>query len=311
MFTINTYTKLQNFLDDLKETLYPLEAPQRTRTVPLQVLAVGPSRCGTDSLRSALLQLGYGHTYHGYDVALNPPDDKGWWTLYKKKYRGVAAKTSSTKDKEMKSTDCASPRLTAADFDTMIGHCAAITDFDAAMFASDLIYAYPEAKAILNIRRDKEAWYRSTQNNVLPFKSSWHIWIRSFFCTELFWVQENLWRCLWPSFYRGEFTHTGKWVLDEHCALVRGSVTRAENLLEWSPEDGWELLCKFLGKPVPDVPFPNGNDGQAYVEKIGKLYRSFYAKADRNMAIFASSTVLAGLFLRALTSWTVIVSAAH
>jgi hypothetical protein len=29
---------------------------------------------------------------------------------------------------------------------------------------------------------------------------------------------------------------------------------------------GWEPLCKFLGKPVPDVPFPHMNDA-ASIEK--------------------------------------------
>jgi hypothetical protein len=31
--------------------------------------------------------------------------------------------------------------------------------------------------------------------------------------------------------------------------------------------DGWEPLCKFLGKPVPDEPFPRVNDISA-AEKV-------------------------------------------
>lgn len=27
--------------------------------------------------------------------------------------------------------------------------------------------------------------------------------------------------------------------------------------------DGWEPLCKFLGVPVPDEPFPRANDAKA------------------------------------------------
>ena len=33
-------------------------------------------------------------------------------------------------------------------------------------------------------------------------------------------------------------------------------------LLVFSVRDGWEPLCAFLGRPVPDVPFPNINDRQ-------------------------------------------------
>lgn len=40
--------------------------------------------------------------------------------------------------------------------------------------------------------------------------------------------------------------------------MVRGLVHK-DRLLEWYIEDGWEPLCKFLGKPVPDTPFPHAN----------------------------------------------------
>lgn len=40
--------------------------------------------------------------------------------------------------------------------------------------------------------------------------------------------------------------------------MIRGLVP-PDRLLEWDISDGWEPLCKFLGKPVPDVPFPHAN----------------------------------------------------
>lgn len=40
--------------------------------------------------------------------------------------------------------------------------------------------------------------------------------------------------------------------------MIRGLVP-PERLLEWDISDGWEPLCKFLGKPVPDIPFPHAN----------------------------------------------------
>ena len=33
-----------------------------------------------------------------------------------------------------------------------------------------------------------------------------------------------------------------------------------ENLLVFNVKQGWEPLCKFLGKPIPDKPFPRCND---------------------------------------------------
>ena len=32
-----------------------------------------------------------------------------------------------------------------------------------------------------------------------------------------------------------------------------------ENLLVWNVKDGWEPLCNFLGKPVPEGPLPHDN----------------------------------------------------
>jgi hypothetical protein len=32
-------------------------------------------------------------------------------------------------------------------------------------------------------------------------------------------------------------------------------------VVNWARGDGWEELCGFLGKPVPDLPFPHANKG--------------------------------------------------
>lgn len=34
-----------------------------------------------------------------------------------------------------------------------------------------------------------------------------------------------------------------------------------EQLLVWHPRDGWDPLCTFLGKAVPEGPFPKVNEG--------------------------------------------------
>ncbi|KAK7943712.1 uncharacterized protein PG986_012825 [Apiospora aurea] len=284
------YHKLQDLLDSLKEIAYPLNAPQKVRTVPMRVLAVGPLRSGTDSLRAALAKLGYQHVYHGYDIALSPEDDKGWWKLYRKKWRGRG--TDQSVDGNSKHNPPSRP-LTAEDFDAVIGHCAAV-------FAHDLIRAYPDAKVILNVRRDRAAWHRSVQDTILQhLQGDWRMWLRSFFCVELFWLEENLLRCLWPAFCRsGDFAHTGRWALEEHCAMVRGSVRDPDrDLLEWAVEDGWAPLCRFLEKPVPEEPFPNGNSSEEFKARIEELYAEFNRRADRNMAITIGAIVLLGSFV--------------
>lgn len=55
------------------------------------------------------------------------------------------------------------------------------------------------------------------------------------------------------------------------------AITPKENLLEFTPKYGWEPLCAFLGKPVPNEPFPYVNQGSnaANLVKIGIALRLF------------------------------------
>ena len=55
-------------------------------------------------------------------------------------------------------------------------------------------------------------------------------------------------------------------VCREHYAFVR-RITPKERLLEYKLGSGWEPLCEFLGKSVPDVPFPRINETAALNEK--------------------------------------------
>jgi hypothetical protein len=42
--------------------------------------------------------------------------------------------------------------------------------------------------------------------------------------------------------------------------------------LDFDIRDGWEPLCNFLGKPVPDVEFPKVNDSEAFKELVSVAY---------------------------------------
>ena len=53
----------------------------------------------------------------------------------------------------------------------------------------------------------------------------------------------------------------------KHYAHIREVVPK-DNLLEWEPEDGWEPICKFLGKPVPQEAFPYANRGNGVSDRL-------------------------------------------
>ena len=51
-------------------------------------------------------------------------------------------------------------------------------------------------------------------------------------------------------------------ILEAHHNRIRALVPK-DQLLEMDLSEGWEPLCKFLGMPVPDEPFPRTNDAAA------------------------------------------------
>jgi len=127
--------------------------------------------------------------------------------------------------------------------------CSRFADLPAS-FAAEIIAAYPEAKVILNTRRDLDAWHRSAINNLGLVSESWVVYLTSWFTTYGYWSW-SLWeRYLWLLLFRSydgdlgsAIRKNGKWIYKEHENMIRGLVPK-ERLLEWSVDDGWEPLCK-------------------------------------------------------------------
>jgi hypothetical protein len=164
----------------------------------MQVICVGLPRTGTESLQQALLTLGYKHTYHGWDIVYD--DDchsPGWVRLARKKWYGPLGS-----NKWGGSGGDGTRKISAAEFDALIGHCAAVTDAAASCFAADMIAAYPNAKVVLNMRRDVDAWQRSLVKTLVHANESWGFWIASWLDRECFWAWHVYERFLWPLLFR-------------------------------------------------------------------------------------------------------------
>ncbi|QSS65958.1 hypothetical protein I7I51_06809 [Histoplasma capsulatum] len=260
------------------------EPPPRVRTKPMEVLCVGYPRSGTESLQHALLMLGYDYTYHvrpyqicyipifsagpevitsGWDILFEKPSNvQAWVRLARKKWHNPHG-----------GGDCT---ITTAEFDALLGHSVAVTDAPASCFAAEIIAAYPDAKVILNVRSDLDKWHASAVKNLChAVDNNWLLWMFSWFSGELWWGMHvyqrfllmRLFRCSDSSLHSG-LGNCGKWINREHSAMIRGLVP-PERLLEWKVEDGWEPLCKFLGKEVPHgQPFPRRNDSSEFQKKV-------------------------------------------
>ena len=166
---------------------------------------MGPPRSATESLQQGLIALGYDHTYHGWDIVFDQPTySQGWVRLARKKWYG---------------SDDGDVTITAAEFDEMIGHSTAVTDAAASVFAAEMIAAYPEAKVILNLRRDLDAWHASAIKTLVRVNENWLFYITCLFDREAFWAWHVYERFLWAVFFRAPdgdmasaIKRNGKWV---------------------------------------------------------------------------------------------------
>ncbi|OOF90678.1 hypothetical protein ASPCADRAFT_519085 [Aspergillus carbonarius ITEM 5010] len=265
----------------LRTTLYSFPPPPpRTRTKPLQIICVGLPRSGTESLSLALTHLGY-TTYHGWDIVFDDPRyTERWARLAERKYSDAPHGGAI--------------QITAHEFDVLLGHCDAVIDTAAALFTPEIIAAYPGAKVILNTRKDVDAWHRSAIKTLVEEgEDQWVIWFLRLWTADMYW----LWRLYFTFGYPGLFgggtareglERCGKRVYLEHGWMVRGMVER-ERLLEWNVEDGWGELCEFLGKEVPDVPFPKANDPAAFRQHVQDLVQPRIKKGLINFALTVTS----------------------
>ena len=50
-----------------------------------------------------------------------------------------------------------------------------------------------------------------------------------------------------------------------------------DQLLVFEVKQGWAPLCKFLGVPIPDTPFPRVNDSASMMSLVNNLERMAWA----------------------------------
>ena len=202
----------------------------------MQFISAGMPRTGSQSLKKALEILGY-RTY-GMGVCLQY-------------YSHLRAWRDHAEGKKK------------LDFERLLGRYDATVGVPCCFYYREMMEAFPEARVILCLR-DPERWFRSFDNlRTLVFKVGGRLWflprIRLFYRT----VYAFMFRGFFGERYDQEHVLAR---LQRHNKEVREFVP-AEKLLVFDVKEGWEPLCKFVGKPVPDVPFPHVNKSQSVVKK--------------------------------------------
>lgn len=237
------------------------------RVVPMEVLSLGYSRTGTLSMQKALSILGYANPYHFSSMYDNVQDCDMWLEALDAKYKG-----KGTFGKEQ--------------FDQLLGHVSAVTDMPCIVFAKELMEHYPDAKVVL-VERNIDTW-----------TESWNAFLQEAMNPMVYWIAR-----LDPVFL-GRISAVGWGYMEvmlggaqtvraaearsreeyaKHYAYVR-AITPKDRLLEYKLGSGWEPLCEFLGKPVPQgVDFPRINEKASmqltFQEMMKKSMRGFLKNA--------------------------------
>ncbi|KAL9533749.1 Ava biosynthesis cluster protein [Sphaerulina musiva] len=263
------------WIDQIPElTTTTTQPPQQ-----MQVLCLGLSRTGTMSIWTALRMLGY-RTYHFKEI--HKPEnlrDKHllcWREAFYAKLYGSGKPYSHE------------------DFYKLLQRYDAVTDAPAVNFSDELIAAYPGAKVVLSTR-NPERWLESMVRSYHAVLESPVFRIASILDLPLSLLSE-VFELVLRDLTGGDWRSRQKLseAFDRHNAHIRAIVPK-ENLLEWEPSHGWEPLCNFLGKPVPDDPFPHSNQGDDVAKGLLMYARLRIARWTLRRASWPmASVILAG-----------------
>lgn len=201
----------------------------------LKIIGAGVGRTGTYSLKLAINQLGLGPSHHMEEVLINMPMQLPLWQ---------AAVADD------------------ADWKAIYDSYPAAVDWPTAGYYRELHAAYPAAKFILT-HRSPESWVESFSATIYKLISAPQA------------APEAMQP--WLAMATAVIARTGfplgldkvglASAFEDHLAAVKETISSPQ-LLIYQVREGWEPLCRFLGVPVPDGPFPRTNDRAEFWDRI-------------------------------------------
>ena len=135
----------------------------------------------------------------------------------------------------------------------------------------DILREYPDAKVILTVRDSSQAFCKSWKilfDTMVITEQKFSLKFPSFFgYIPLFANLKKIRYFMGTTHLKlnpGDLTHGWRtkgdaWLAEQyekHNEHIRSNVD-PKNLLVFNVKEGWEPLCKFLAKEIPDEPFPN------------------------------------------------------
>ncbi|KAL9086976.1 MAG: hypothetical protein Q9159_003870 [Coniocarpon cinnabarinum] len=178
------------------------------------------------------------------------------------------------------------------EWDQLLGHCQAVSDFPACAFAPELIKAYPDAKVILT-NRPVDAWYKSCIGTIRRSMTSPLLYFIGFFDTEVLGKWTPMTRALFKAVFDDDFEKNGKQVYVDQYETVRSLVPK-DQLFEYQIGEGWDRLCDFLEVDKPPYPYPVTNEGAAFQER-NRLRLQLALQRGLPNILMTASAVAAGI----------------
>lgn len=202
----------------------------------LQVVGSGFGRTGTNSLKLALEQLGFGPCYHMFELR-DHPERLPYWQ--------------------------AAARGEMPDWDAVFEGYAACVDWPAARYWRELAAYYPDARVLHSVR-PPQSWFKSVQATIYPSIRDRNLQPPG--------PRRDRQNMTWEIVV--EQTFDGRLDDPEHAMAVFRAHTEAvireipaERLLVYDVAEGWAPLCRFLGVAVPDAPFPQTNSTEEFQQR--------------------------------------------
>ena len=247
------HTLLMLCVRDAKNFIFGGNKSVRSSHAPskIEVIGAGWGRTGTNSFKDAMEMLYGAPCYHMKEVWLeNGRSHVDFWD---------------------KLADRPKSARSDPNFQFVFGSkYKATTDWPSAGHWKEQLEYYPDAKVVLTLHpKGAEGWYRSCMNTIFvltPDGPIYNFGIR----VALYWgfpvggYSEMVRKCI--SRNALDYDYSKENIIrayNEHIETVIRECPE-EKLLVFKATDGWEPLCKFLGKPVPDVPYPNVNDSAEF-----------------------------------------------
>jgi hypothetical protein len=224
----------------------------------VKVIGAGFGRTGTASLKAALELLGYRPCYHMQTIIAEPYRVRQWLDIAE----GIAAGGTP-------------------DWDEVFAGFQAALDWPAATYWRELAEHYPEAKVVLSVR-DPQRWYDSVSATIfagalaerrpLPPHRRMIRWLVTRRAPDFALMPRMVKATIMDPVFAGRIAdraHVIK-IFERHVAEVKATVPPGR-LLVFDVAEGWPPLCEFLGRPVPDEPFPQVNERAAFRRKRPRI----------------------------------------